>query len=207
MNVAQRCRLEKEKPKYESYFRREAVRRAFSSTLCACGCGGFTKRGRGVLPNKYIRGHATVGKQMPRGKDAPQFKGGRRVNQSGYVICLRPEHPRASHRYVAEHILVAEQALGRFLDRKHPVHHVDENRSNNVGRNLVICENDAYHHLLHRRSRALAACGNPSYRPCGFCSEHDALDAMEPWGTHGGYVHRACARAYQQNWRKQRAAQ
>ena len=55
----------------------------------------------------------------------------------------------------AVHRTIAEKALGKPLDSKHPVHHVDGDKTNNANSNLVICEDNAYHSLLHKRQRDL----------------------------------------------------
>src|SRR3990167_9989532 len=55
----------------------------------------------------------------------------------------------------AIHILVAEKALGRPLPEGVEVHHHDENRQNNSNSNLVICQDVAYHRLLHVIMRVL----------------------------------------------------
>lgn len=63
--------------------------------------------------------------------------------------------------YVFEHVLIAEKALGRYLEPEHPVHHFNEIKADNANTNLVICEDDAYHQLLHFRQRIVAAGGDP----------------------------------------------
>ncbi len=78
---------------------------------------------------------------------------------------------RANKRgWVSEHIAMAERALGKPLAKKHPVHHVDENSFHNVNSNLVICEDQKYHLLLHVRMRVLKAGGDPNtQRICCTC--------------------------------------
>lgn len=60
------------------------------------------------------------------------------------------------HGYrVFEHIHIAERALGKQLPLGAIVHHIDENPSNNTPTNLLICPDQAYHMLLHKRMRDL----------------------------------------------------
>ena len=96
------------------------------------------------------------GFQRPKWRDTPRhgpshgrWKGGRVVDQDGYVLLWTPEHPNCDrHGYVREHRLVMEQTLGRLLDRKEVVHHLDKNRSNNLPSNLEVFRSNA-EHLRH----------------------------------------------------------
>jgi len=71
----------------------------------------------------------------------------------------------------AEHVVIAERALGRPLPKGAEVHHVDEDPANNLPSNLVICQDHAYHMLIHYRTRVRRAGGNPDTdgvcRSCG----------------------------------------
>lgn len=81
-------------------------------------------------------------------------------------------HPCAEGRWhtVREHVLIAERALGKYLPAGAEVHHVDENTLNNEPSNLVICQDKAYHKLLHWRASVIRAGGNPNtHKPCGIC--------------------------------------
>lgn len=66
----------------------------------------------------------------------------------------RPDHPGAyPGGRIYEHILVASDVLGKLLPPGAVVHHINEDRSDNRHSNLVICQDDAYHKLLHKRMR------------------------------------------------------
>lgn len=112
---------------------------------------------------------------------------------SGYhFVGVNGSGPQLMHR------IIAEKALGHALPESAVIHHIDENRANNDHSNLVICENDTYHKLLHRRQNALDACGNANWRKCAYCKKYDDPLAMHI-GT--GYStsnthHIACANEY-----------
>lgn len=94
-----------------------------------------------------------------------------RISQRGYVKIAVPDHPRGkTGGYVYEHILIAEKALGYYLELPHIVHHHDEIGWHNENTNLVICEDIAYHKLLHQRMRVIKAGGDPNTdKMCGIC--------------------------------------
>lgn len=81
-------------------------------------------------------------------------------------------HPKADpqgHVYI--HVLAAERAIGKSLPPKAMVHHVDDDGTNNANRNLVICQDQAYHKLLHVRAKVVRAGGNPNAEK--FCRDCD----------------------------------
>lgn len=86
---------------------------------------------------------------------------------------------RSGGKLVREHQLAVEKAYGKPLPPGSQIHHIDENKSNNVGSNLVLCPSDAYHKLLHLRQAALDACGNASFRKCQFCRQWDDPAGMK----------------------------
>lgn len=132
---------------------------------------------------------------------------GRQTNgASGYIRSKCPGHPRANRAYVLEHILVAEHALGRHLPHNTEVHHVDEDTSNNNPSNLVICQDRTYHQLLHRRKRALEACGDPSVRFCVICKKYDRQESMRIRTDDNG-IHRDCKVSYDRAWRAKRRSE
>lgn len=117
----------------------------------------------------------------------------------GYRYFAVKGHPRgiSSTSYVAEHILIAERALGRFLRYPEEVHHVNGHKGDNRPSNLVICPDRAYHKLLHRRTEALIACGNADARICTHCKLYDAPENLRivPNRTSSGQkiYHKKCA--------------
>jgi hypothetical protein len=70
----------------------------------------------------------------------------------------------------AEHIRVAEAALGKSMPDEAVVHHVNNDGLDNRNQNLVICQDNSYHRLLHVRERVVRAGGNPNtQRICPTC--------------------------------------
>ena len=133
---------------------------------CACGCGAGVRR-------RFVHGH------NGRGAASSLWRGGGSApTVKGYRTKWAPEHARPSGAaHVLEHIIIAERAVGRTLTRDTPVHHVNGNRADNRSGNLVVCQSVAYHHLLHARTDALRATGNPRARRCTYCKEWGALEA------------------------------
>lgn len=71
------------------------------------------------------------------------------------------------------HARIAESVLGKPLPPSAVVHHVDGTRRNNAHSNLVICQDQSYHFLLHQRTSALKATGNVNARCCKYCKQWD----------------------------------
>lgn len=163
---------------------------------CLCGCG---KKTRISLDNRYgnvkgeprqfIHGHGVKG-----GPTHPSWKGGIKDACSGrYRVVNLPDHPRANDGYVLEHVLIAEKALGKPLPEGAEVHHINSKGKDNRNINLVICENHAYHHLLHTRQKAFIACGHANWKKCWICQQWD--DPNNLYKT-GKSIHSQCRREY-----------
>ena len=80
-----------------------------------------------------------------------------------------------------EHVIIAERILGKALPKGVQVHHVDSNGLNNAHSNLVICPDQSYHSLLHARTEAITACGNPNWRKCCHCKSWDDPANLAFW--------------------------
>ena len=79
-----------------------------------------------------------VSRKQPKGKDHPNWKGGRRETSQGYIMVRHPNHPKAQNSYVQEHRLVMEEHLGRYLYNMETVHHKNNNKSDNRIENLEL---------------------------------------------------------------------
>lgn len=71
-----------------------------------------------------------------------------------YVLVYLPEHPKAMKSknwdgWVYEHIVIAEEDLGRALNDDEEVHHLDLNGANNSPNNLLVLTSSG-HAKLHR---------------------------------------------------------
>ncbi len=130
-------------------------------------------------------------------------------------LYLRATHPtpKSGAREISingitkrDYVLVAERAYGNPLPKGVVVHHVDEDRSNCTSANLVICQDQGYHKLLHRRAKIVRAGGDPDLHKlcstCG-CLQGFSSFALNPTTADGfSYSCRQCIRKNQKAWRE-----
>lgn len=96
------------------------------------------------------------------GSGHPCWKGGRRLVGSYWYI-YSPDHPhRTSFDTVAEHRLVMEQKMGRYLLPSEVVHHVDGNPQNNHPDNLMVFLTNQQHLKEELKGRC------PNWTPEGY---------------------------------------
>lgn len=85
-------------------------------------------------------------KRYQRGEQNQSWKGGKRINEQGYVEIYMPEYEHTrSNGYVREHIFIAEKMLGRQLkfysvgdERNEVVHHINGVKTDNREDNLLV---------------------------------------------------------------------
>lgn len=73
----------------------------------------------------------------------------RRIKRGKYWYLLLKEHPNAGKQgYVAEHRIVMEKKIGRYLTKKEVVHHKDHDETNNNIDNLELFSSAGQHSLI-----------------------------------------------------------
>lgn len=75
----------------------------------------------------------------------------RKDREHGYHVLVKQwDHPRAGNAgQVYEHILVAEQSLGRPIEKTERVHHINCVKSDNRPENLFVCSTHIEHFKIH----------------------------------------------------------
>ena len=157
---------------------------------CHCGCGQLAPLAKrddrrwGLVkgePCRFVKGHNSV-------------VAGRVAGPRGYMMVPRVAGSGYRTRYQMEHIAVVERALGHPLPEGAEVHHVDGDKANNANTNLVACQDDAYHKLLHLRARALAESGHADWRRCTICKRWDEPANLKIYPSCRRVVHMDCQR-------------
>jgi endogenous inhibitor of DNA gyrase (YacG/DUF329 family) len=126
------------------------LKRLKRAPTCSRHCNGVLNgREWAKHGHKGWAGWSEESKQKRRalsGPSAVNWKGGIRINKDGYREVLKKGHPRAgTNGYVLEHILVAEEMLGRPLAPGEVVHHRDGNKANNDPTNLKVYASNRAH--------------------------------------------------------------
>lgn len=100
-------------------------------------------------------------------------------------------------RQVNRAVAIVEQVLGKRLPAGAIVHHADGDESNDANSNLVVCKDQAYHMLLHKRSKAYDVTGFADSLYCRICKEWDHPANIRTYFYKGGKgnsytVHPSC---------------
>lgn len=123
---------------------------AHRSGLSICEIARTLKEDRHVV-RKYLlkEGEELRPPKVLRGPKSPHWKGGRIAQPGDYVYIKSPDHPnRNRNGYVAEHRLVMESMIGRYLTKDEVVHHKNKNRQDNRPENLELFSSNS-EHLAH----------------------------------------------------------
>ena len=174
------------------YERRNMSEKPFG--FCQCGCGQKTKIVK-EKPRKYLANHSC----RMSGENSLNWKNGTIITWHGYKKVYYPNHPRAHNNYVLEHVLSAEKALGKPLPSKAEIHHANGSRNSGT---IIICQDRAYHMLLHQRERAYKTCGRAEWLKCQYCKQYDSPKNMYNYPSKNRGFHRKCHALYEDNRRK-----
>uniref|UniRef100_A0A6M3K672 Putative homing endonuclease n=1 Tax=viral metagenome TaxID=1070528 RepID=A0A6M3K672_9ZZZZ len=120
------------------------IGKANSIALKGKHCSPRTEFKKGTI--SYSKLHPEI---MPRGKNHPQWKGGRYKDKTwGYIFVHKPNHPFADKRgYIREHRLIIEKQIGRYLHRWEVAHHINSIRNDNRPENLKVMSKSEHSHL------------------------------------------------------------
>lgn len=108
------------------------------------------KRGRDereIAAHVYTCSKECTIKRMTSDDGHTRRKRGR--TEDTHIMERATDHPHAKKGFVPQHRLVVERSLGRFLDPKELVHHINCVKSDNRIENLDVFQNGRDHFLSH----------------------------------------------------------
>jgi len=133
---------------YSNYFNSQKRRNNDLITLC--------KRCNGIEQGNKNKGRSCIhkGKSRPHlsGNKSSSWSGGRWISSDGYWMVYLGNHNKKNKwkNYRKEHLIIAEEKLGRKLRKGEVVHHIDCDKLNNSPDNLDILNNEKEHRVSHK---------------------------------------------------------
>lgn len=127
------------------FYKKESVNRPYRYALFKCPvCGGMVEK----IRKDGIKARS-CSIDCSRKFRGPQDAIKPFVMISGYKYLYKPDHPYCdSNKYVAEHRIVMEESLGRYLSKDEVVHHLNGDKTDNRIGNLIVLS-AADHSKLH----------------------------------------------------------
>lgn len=96
---------------------------------------------------KMSKNHADI-----NGSKHPYWRGGKRINDNGYILIYSPKHPNTREiKCILEHRLVMEEFLNRYLLPEEVVHHINGIPNDNRIENLMLFANNGEHRKYHKK--------------------------------------------------------
>jgi hypothetical protein len=130
--------------------RRNYLFSLFECNVCGCHIEKIRKDG---LAAKYCSHECYAISREKRGA----YKGGT-IMISGYIYEYKPDHPNCTKNwYVAQHRLVLENRLGRFLTEDEIAHHENEIKTDNSPDNILLMTKSTHskHHQNFKKCKTV----------------------------------------------------
>ncbi len=127
---------------------------------------------------------------LPRSAKHHAWKGGKTVNDRGYVLVKEQD----SKKYVREHRVIVERALGRKLSSSEHIHHIDGDKKNNKLNNLMVVSREQ-HMAIHKKpvnQKTTAKNGTWFIVECNNCKKIFEVPGFQFRAGHGKYCSRKC---------------
>lgn len=91
------------------------------------------------------------------GEKSANWKGGIEIHSHGWRWIYCPEHPNAHKGKVAEHRLIMEKKIGRYLSSQEMVHHINGDKTDNREENLELMSRSEHSKIHHPKGIRIGA--------------------------------------------------
>jgi len=83
------------------------------------------------------------------------WRGGKYRDRTGYIYVYAPEHPRARHNYVFEHIIIWEKEHQKPLPKGWVIHHLNGVKDDNRIENLIALPSKKHYLILAEKAKRI----------------------------------------------------